>query len=250
MRGLLNVWAWLVALVLMLTGLPLMALVFAVTVPFDRRRLVVGRLFRLLGVVAVRCNPLWRFDAVGGARPSAGRPFVAVANHESYIDTFLIAHLPWEMKWMGKEELFAIPLFGWMMAMAGDIKLRRGDWTSAFEALETARGWLDRGVGVMIFPEGTRSRDGSPLPFRDGAFHLAVDAGVPILPLALVGTRSAMPADSPWFGRSRARVRVLPVVETTGLTTADVPALRERVRTMILAARAELARELASPAAT
>ena len=244
MRGLLNVWAWLVAIVLMLAGLAILTVAFAITVPFDPNRRIVGRMFRLLGVVAVKLNPLWRFDTTGASRPARDRPFVAVSNHESYLDNFLIAHLPWEMKWMGKEELFAIPVFGWMMSLAGDIKIRRGDWTSAFEALETARTWLDRGVSVAMFPEGTRSRDGTPLPFRDGAFHLAIDAGVPILPMALTGTRSAMPADSLWFGWSRARLRVLPLVETTGMTTADVPALRERVRTMILAARDELDTEL------
>jgi 1-acyl-sn-glycerol-3-phosphate acyltransferase len=100
-------------------------------------------------------------------------------------------------------------------------------------------------VSVMIFPEGTRSASGEMLPFKDGAFRLAIDAGVPILPLAVLGTRSALPKHDWRFNRSSAVVRVLEPVDTTGLTPDDAPALRDRVRQVIEQAR----RELAMPAA-
>jgi 1-acyl-sn-glycerol-3-phosphate acyltransferase len=96
----------------------------------------------------------------------------------------------------------------------------------------------------MIFPEGTRSPSRDLLPFKDGAFRLAVEAGVPILPLALRGTATALRKHSWRIGRSTAVVEVLPPVETAGLTVADVPALKERVRDMIVEGRDRLAREL------
>jgi 1-acyl-sn-glycerol-3-phosphate acyltransferase len=96
----------------------------------------------------------------------------------------------------------------------------------------------------MIFPEGTRSPTAELLPFKDGAFRLAIDAGVPILPLALHGTSNALPRHDWRFGRSTAVVEVLPPVETTGLTPADVPALKEKVRAMIIEGRDRLARQL------
>jgi 1-acyl-sn-glycerol-3-phosphate acyltransferase len=96
----------------------------------------------------------------------------------------------------------------------------------------------------MIMPEGTRSADGSVQKFHDGAFRLAVETGCPILPIAVAGTRAALAKGSWVLGRANAVARVLPPVETAGLTLDDVPALRERVRQMIAEARAGLLREL------
>jgi 1-acyl-sn-glycerol-3-phosphate acyltransferase len=93
----------------------------------------------------------------------------------------------------------------------------------------------------MIFPEGTRSKTAELLPFKDGAFRLAIEAGVPILPLAVSGTSTALRKHDWRFGKSVAEVRVLPPVETVGLALTDIPVLKNRVRTMIVEARAVLA---------
>jgi 1-acyl-sn-glycerol-3-phosphate acyltransferase len=164
-----------------------------------------------------------------------------VSNHESFADILLISHLPWEMKWLSKAELFRVPVLGWLMQLAGDIPVKRGFGPSAVEAMAKCKEVLADKVSVMIFPEGTRSATSELLPFKDGAFRLAIDAGVPILPLALHGTGTALPKHDWRFGRSTAVVKVLEPVETAGLTTADIPALKERVRNMIVAARDALA---------
>ena len=101
---------------------------------------------------------------------------------------------------------------------------------------------LQQQVSVMIFPEGTRSRDGELLPFKDGAFRLALEAGVPIVPLVVAGTRDAMAKGS--FRFQRARVKVLPPIETAGLTVNDVVALRDRTRAVIADARRVLVLEM------
>ena len=221
-----------------------MFVVFCLTAPFDRGRYVVGRLFRLIAVTAVKLNPLWRFDATGAFIQDPRRPYVAVSNHESYADIFLISHLPWEMKWLSKETMFKIPCFGWMMRMAGDISVRRGERSSAVKAMADARDRLRKRVSVMIFPEGTRSRTGEMLPFKDGAFRLALEAGVPILPIVVAGTREAMAKGTFQFQRARARVKVLAPIETVGLTLDDVVSLRERTRAVMAEARLQLAQEL------
>ncbi|MDQ3606805.1 MAG: 1-acyl-sn-glycerol-3-phosphate acyltransferase, partial [Gemmatimonadota bacterium] len=172
------------------------------------------------------------------------RPYVAVSNHESMADIFLVSHLPWEMKWLSKVENFRIPVLGWMMRMAGDVAIVRSERGSRAEALEECRDRLRKRVSVMIFPEGTRSRTGELLPFKDGAFRLAIESGAPILPLAVAGTRNAMPKGSLLFNPARAEVRVLEPIPTEGLTLDDVADLRDRVRTLIDEARRELAREL------
>jgi 1-acyl-sn-glycerol-3-phosphate acyltransferase len=246
MGWLLNAWAWVATVGLVLVGTPIMALVFAATAPFDRGRYVAGRFFRLIGVTSVKLNPLWRFETSGPVLPDPRRPYVAVSNHESYADIFLISHLPWEMKWISKETMFRIPCFGWMMQMAGDIRLQRGERSSAVAAMQAARDRLARRVSVMIFPEGTRSRDGEMLPFKDGAFRLAIETGAPILPLAVAGTRDAMAKGTFRFQRARARVLVLEAIETAGLTLDDVDALKARTRALIAEGRERLRRELSA----
>ena len=221
-----------------------LAIVFVFTAPFDPGRYTVGRWFRRCAVAAARLNPFWAFQVSGVSISDPRRPYVAVANHESFADIFLISHLPWEMKWLSKEAIFRIPVMGWMMHMAGDIAVRRNSPNSRAEAIEACRDRLKKRASVMIMPEGTRSGTGDLLPFKDGAFRLAIETGCPILPLAVAGTRNAIPKGSWVFGRARAEVRVLQPIPTDGLSLADLPMLRERVRTRIGETRQALFREL------
>jgi 1-acyl-sn-glycerol-3-phosphate acyltransferase len=241
---LVNAWIWTMVVGAVIVGTPLVAVVWAVTAPFDPGRYAAGRMFRLIGVLTVKLNPLWHFETAGRLVRDPRRPYVAVSNHESYADIFLISHLPWEMKWMSKETMFRIPCMGWMMRMAGDIRVVRGERSSAIEALAAARDRIGKRVSVMIFPEGTRSRGGGLLPFKDGAFRVAIETGAPILPLVVAGTRRAMAKGSFRFQRAHARVKVLDPIETTGLTIDDVGTLRDRVRSIIADAHTRLLREL------
>ncbi len=243
-QSVVSLWTWLVLVLCIVLWLPLMLVLRLATAPFDRGRYAVGYLFRQIARVTATLNPLWRFRTIGPMPPDPRRPYVVVSNHESFVDILLISHLPWEMKWLSKAELFRVPLMGWLMQLAGDIPVKRGFGPSAVEAMARGREVLARKVSVMIFPEGTRSATAELLPFKDGAFRLAIDAGVPILPLAVHGTATALRKHDWRFGRSKAAVRVLPPVETAGLTPADIPALKARVRETIVAARDQLAVEL------
>jgi 1-acyl-sn-glycerol-3-phosphate acyltransferase len=236
-----SIWAWLVLVVCIVLWLPVLAVVRLLTAPFDRGRYIPGRIFRKIGPAMATLNPLWRFRYSGTMPKDPRRPFVVVSNHESFTDILLISHLPWEMKWLSKTELFRIPIMGWEMWLAGDIPVKRGFGPSAIEAMERCRKALDNRVSVMIFPEGTRSKTSELLPFKDGAFRLAIEAGVPILPLAVSGTGTALRKHDWRFGRSDAEVRVLEPVETTGLSLSDIPELKARVRRTIVEARDALA---------
>jgi len=119
------------------------------------------------------------------------------------------------------------------MKLSGDIPLRRGDKASVVAMMEEVQRTLEAGVPVMVFPEGTRSPDGNLLPFKDGAFQMAIDAQVPLLPLALAGTRECRPKGSLWFGDAKARVRVLEPIPTAGMTREDIPQLKELARKRI-----------------
>jgi 1-acyl-sn-glycerol-3-phosphate acyltransferase len=239
-QALMSIWAWLVLAACLVLWIPLMAVVRLITLS-DPGRYAVGYLFRRIGPVMATLNPLWRFRTSGTPPPDPRRPYVVVSNHESFADILLISHLPWEMKWLSKAELFRVPVLGWLMQLAGDIPVKRGVGPSALDAMARCREVLANRVSVMIFPEGTRSTTADLLPFKDGAFRLAIDASVPILPLVVHGTATALPKHDWRFARSRAEVRVLEPVETTGLTPADVPALKERVRDLIIRTRREIA---------
>jgi len=242
-QSILSLWAWLVLVLCILIWFPVMVVLLLVTGPFDRGRYIVGYVFRRIGPAMATLNPFWRFRYSGTMPQNPRHPYVVVSNHESFADILLISHLPWEMKWLSKAELFRIPIMGWMMWLAGDIPVKRGFGPSAVEAMERCRKALRQRVSVMIFPEGTRSKTAELLPFKDGAFRLAIEAGVPILPLALSGTGTALPKHGWRFGRSAAHLRVLEPVNTAGLTLADVPALKAQIRDLIVRTRDSLAAE-------
>lgn len=246
MNKLISALLWAVIGIFVILWLPLLTLIFLATAPFDPGRYTAGRWFRRGGVIAGALVPFWKFRTSGVRITDPRRPYVAVANHESYADIFLISHLPWEMKWLSKDGNFRIPVMGWMMRMAGDIEVHRGKAASRAQAVAQINDRLDKNVTVMIMPEGTRSRTDELLPFRDGAFRIAIDRQLPILPMAVAGTRDCMEPDSLIFRSAVAEVRVLEPIETAGMGPEDIDALKERVRALIIETRAQLRRELAS----
>jgi 1-acyl-sn-glycerol-3-phosphate acyltransferase len=232
-RTVLSVWAWVMFGMIIVVWVPVVFVVWLCTRWSDPGRYRAGYVFRKLTVVHQHLNPLWTFRISGETISDPRRPYVVVANHQSFVDMLLISHLPWEMKWLSKEDFFKYPLVGWLMRMANDVKLVRGSKESIVLAMRECRDRLDKKVSVMIFPEGTRTEDGSVGEFKDGAFRLAIESGCPILPLALNGSYEALVKGDWRFGVTNAEVRVLTPIETTGLSKADVPMLRDTVQALI-----------------
>jgi 1-acyl-sn-glycerol-3-phosphate acyltransferase len=224
---------WVAAALILLLGLPIQLVLWLVTRPFDRNLVVPGRFLRFIGVLLGNCYRPWKFRVVG-AWPEGG-PYVVVANHQSLLDIVLLSRMPREMKWVGKESLFKIPWIGLMLRLTGDIAVRRGDPESGGEAVAKAKAYLGRDMNVMIFPEGTRSRDARLLPFKKGAFRLAIDAGVAVLPVVLSGTAAGFQKGAAVVGPCDAVATILPPVPTAGLTQADAGALRDQVRAAFVA---------------
>jgi len=209
---------------------------------FDRDPVLyrTGFLFRKLGKTLTQINPAWQLHISGEKISNPRNPYVVVCNHQSMADIPLISNLSWEMKWMAKEELFKIPVIGWMMSLSGDISVDRKNPRSGALALIKAQRVLEQRCSVMIFPEGTRTLDGRVRQFTDGAFHLAIKAKVPILPLVIEGSRDCIPKHSWKFGKpSDIYLKVLPPVDTSSMTVKDASILRENVRTSIMKKIAE-----------
>ena len=234
-------WASCVAIVILWTPLVLVYRIF--TFPWDRDRYRVGRLFHDSAAFAAKINPFWAFRILDGVHPDDRRPYVFVANHSSFTDVFLLASLPWEMKFLSKKTIFQIPLLGWQMKIAGDVELERGNRDSVRAAMAQLRERLDRRLSVIFFPEGTRSPDGAVGEFREGAFRLAIEAGVAVLPLAIYGASGSLPKHSFIFRPATATLVVLPPEPTTGMTAADAPCLAAKVRDRISEAIRKLKEE-------
>lgn len=220
---------WLLATLATALWLPLVAFTWV----FDRDPLKTrtGRMLRRLGVLFFRLHgsEILR-DGVAESRPS----YVVVSNHQSMADVPVLCHLPWEMKWLAKAELFRTPLVGTMMRLAGDIPVDRRRYASIAAAVRRARSTLEAGGSLMVFPEGTRSTDGRLAPFRRGAFGLAIRSGVPILPVAVDGSLACLPRGTWRFGPATAvRLRIFPPIETRHLQRRDVGALRDEVSRLI-----------------
>lgn len=225
------VWASYVVIVIAWT--PLVFLYRLVSFPFDPDRYRLGRVFRYSAVLAGAINPFWKFRIVDDVHPDPRRPYVFVSNHSSNADAFAIVRLPWEMKLLFKRSLLKIPLLGWQLLIAGDVPIIRGNKESARRAMEELKRWLERRVSVFFFPEGTRSPDGALGPFREGAFRLAIEAGVDVVPLAISGAGQGLPKHSFVFQPTMATLTVLPPVSTKGLSAADAPRLAAEVREVI-----------------
>jgi 1-acyl-sn-glycerol-3-phosphate acyltransferase len=179
----------------------------------------------------------WKIRVEGLQNLPVGGAILA-ANHQSLVDIPLfLAALPREVRFLAKRELGRIPLFGYAMRSAGNLFIDREDPRDAVHLVREATDRIDRGQMVVIFPEGTRSRDGSIGDFKPGAFYLARKKGVPLLPVLLEGTRRALPRGSILFRQADLVVRILPPLNADGERPFTRDEMAEETRNRIVCAR-------------
>jgi 1-acyl-sn-glycerol-3-phosphate acyltransferase len=210
-------------------------LVWAVTAPFDRRRVVLHLYSAAWAVCYVRINPLWRLRTSGRDLLPWRGAAVLVANHASLIDILVLFDLFRPFKWVSKAEIFRVPVIGWNMRLNGYVPLVRGSGESVRRMMERCGRLLAAGSPVLLFPEGRRTDDGRLQPFKDGAFELAVRHNVAVFPIAVHGTGRALPKHGMVLrDQVDARVRVLPPLDPADFP--DAGALRDAARRRIEAA--------------
>jgi len=211
-----------------------------VTFPFDRNGFVLHQYTCFWGMLYVYVNPYWFVRVTGQEHLPWRGPAVIVANHASIADIIAVFGMYRPFKWVSKASMFKVPFLGWNMWLNRYVPLVRGDKESIAKMMVKCGEWIDRGVPMLFFPEGTRSEDGSVKAFKDGAFKLAVDKNIAIIPVALAGTSEVIPKHG-WVLRERAhcRVRVLPPMHPRDFGN-DYEKLRDEARARIIAAKAEL----------
>jgi 1-acyl-sn-glycerol-3-phosphate acyltransferase len=236
-----SIWIWAASAALICTWAVRVAVVRALDRDPLRRR--TAREFRRLGPALGKVNP-WRIHVSGHENLDPKKTYVVVSNHQSLADIPLLAHVEFDAKWLGKAELFRVPVLGWMMRLAGDVPVTRSDPRQAAKALLQCGRLLRQGCSVVFFPEGTRSRDGSLLPFNEGPFQLAIREKRPVLPFLIEGSGAALPRNTWVFGGTQnLYLRVLPEIPVGSPEFASPAALRDAARNRIGEALARLREE-------
>ena len=166
----------------------------------------------------------------GAEKLDAGKHYVVMANHRSHYDCFAIPRAVFhiETRWVGKRELAKIPIFGTAIRVSGQILINRGNRAEAIEELRRSMG--RRGCTVVFFPEGTRAPDTRLLPFKKGAAAFAIEAGLPIVPIAVSGTEKVLPRQSLTLVPATVHVMIGDPIDVSGMTPADRGPLTERAR--------------------
>lgn len=231
-RILRSLWIWSAGAALIFLWTPFLAVIRLFDRDPLRRR--TGRWFRRLGTALAKINP-WRIHISGVEHLDPRQAYVIVSNHQSLADIPLLSHLRTDTKWMAKAELFRSPVLGWMLRMAGDVPVNRGDRRKGAVALLQCARYLQQGLSVICFPEGTRSTDGEVLPFTEGPFLLAIRENAPVLPLVVDGSGNALPRGSWIFeGVRDIRLKVLEAIPVKGWETRQSGVLRDVVRQRIV----------------
>ena len=163
--------------------------------------------------------------------------YVFVSNHLSYMDTpVALASIPVRFRFLAKRGLFQIPFLGWHLGRAGHIRVPREDARAAVKTMALAAQMIrEEGISLLIFPEGGRSRTGEMRDFKEGAAFIAIKAGVPLVPVALKGTREVLPFGSGVVRRGNVAMRIGDPIPTTHASAHDRVRLTEELRRRIVA---------------
>jgi len=196
MKTIYSILVWLIYGISFVFSLVFTLITFLFTFWFDKHRVYPNKVMMFFGRSMVSLNPFWKVTHFGLENVNKGpKGKIAIANHQSFIDMPLMATLPFKMKWVSKKELFSVPVVGWIMKMCGHISVDRGSKHAAKSLLAMIEP-IEAGGMVMIFPEGTRSREGKLKTFKKGAFYASKDNNFHILPIVVEGTYKLLPPDT------------------------------------------------------
>jgi 1-acyl-sn-glycerol-3-phosphate acyltransferase len=199
--------------------------------PFDRKRTIIHWLISWQSKVLVGMIPFWKLTVEGREKIDPDATYIIISNHQSLADILVLNCLSVKFKWISKIENMKVPVLGWYLKMADYILVDRGNEESKAEMLAKSYSCLKNGTSIMIFPEGTRSPDGKIGFFKRGAFQLALETSLPILPVILDGTGDILPKHGYILkGFRKIKMRVLDPVFAESFGTTEVEKLADDFR--------------------
>ena len=212
---------------------PVALVLWAVTLPFDRRKRLLHQFTNFWASLYTWVNPLWPVTVTGREKIRRGETYVIVSNHLSLLDILVLHRLFRHFKWVSKIENFRIPFIGWNMRLNRYIQLRRGERESVLQMMADCERTLRAGSSILMFPEGTRSRTGELQSFKTGAFELALRTRSPILPVVIEGTSNALPKRGFVLrGHHPIRVGVLDPIPAESFAHMSAKELAEQTRAL------------------
>jgi 1-acyl-sn-glycerol-3-phosphate acyltransferase len=175
-----------------------------------------------------------RVSVQGLDRLEPNQTYIVAANHSSLFDIpILLAKLPIQFRWLSKQELFRIPVFGRAMRACGYIPIDRSNPKAWVRSLNDAAAKIKAGASVVVFPEGTRSLDGRIKPFKRGAFDMAIKSQTPILPVTINGAHWLLPSKSLWVRSGPVQVIIHQPVPVRGRDKKQQAELMDQVQNAI-----------------
>lgn len=219
--------------------------VILATIFFGTVSLIVS-FFDSTGAVQIRVARAWarallgasgiRVHVEGLEQIDPAASYVFISNHLSYLDTpVALAKIPAQFRFLAKRGLFQIPFLGTHLSRAGHIPVPREDARASVKTMQLAAEAIQqKRISLLIFPEGGRSHDGVLRPFKEGGAYIAIRAGVPVVPIVMLGTRDLLPYGAGAVLAGEVTLRILKPIETNDLSLKDRGALTERVRNLIV----------------
>lgn len=196
--------------------------------PFDKSRRVIHELSRAICMTWWYTPFTWRRTITGLEHINKKQPYVIVINHNSMVDILSLYFLPLNFRWVSKKEVFRMPYIGQLLLIHGDIAIdRKRGADSMRRVVEDGKLWVSRGVSIAMFPEGTRSKDGNMHRFKQGAFALAKEAGVAILPVVMDGTTNVLRPNKLFNWRHHLQVSALEPISAEDVASKSVAELSD-----------------------
>ena len=214
---------WIIGICYIIITYPLNIIVWLLALPFDTDRRLVHWFLAQESFVLSYLIPIWKIHIEGREKAKKGSTYVIISNHQSMLDIIILNCLRYKFKWISKIENIKVPVIGQYLIMADYIIVDRDNEDSKAEMLERSYNSLKTGMSIMMFPEGTRSLNNELGFFRRGAFQLALQADVPILPVIIDGTGGILPKHGFIFSSGfQIRIKVLDPVFPADFGT-DIP---------------------------
>ena len=222
-------------------------IVLGVTYPFDKSRRWVHECSRCICKWLFGIPPRMKRTIDGVENIVPNKAYVMVMNHNSGVDIFAAYKIPLNFRWVSKREVFRVPFMGPLLTIHGDIPIERGNPSEAMaKVLSLGKLWLGRGASVAIFPEGTRSKTGEINRFKMGAFNLAKEANVEILPIVMTGTNTMFRKGWLVNWTNHVAIRVLKPISVEEVAATDVKEMAQKVREQMVDELAKLRKEVAA----
>ncbi|MDR1225834.1 MAG: 1-acyl-sn-glycerol-3-phosphate acyltransferase [Prevotellaceae bacterium] len=211
------------------------ALLFVLCYPFDPQRKVQHHFSTFISMQYFVLSPFAKVIVKGTENVKNNTPYVICSNHQSMLDIVLLYNVKTYFRWVSKKEIYRTPLVGQLLLLHGDVTIKRGNTKSTKKMIQDCSGYLQKGISIMMFPEGTRSKNGQVGRFKEGAFILAKLNKVSILPVAIDGTRQFSNGNGGWLNaRQLFQITIMPAIPAEEVASTDVRVMQEKVHDIIL----------------